>query len=236
MKNKHIKENILYRIARRLYHQMRNREEHNFLKDIFGLVHVGANFGQECHLYDEYGLNVIWIEPIPHIYDQLRDNIKKYKKQRAFNELITNKDNKEYKFHIANNNGCSSSIYPFKEHKDIWPSIICEKMISIVSTTLTSLYKKESINSSLYQALVMDTQGSELLVLKGCIPILQYFKYIKTEVADFESYEEGCTLLEIENFMFEHGYEELARNKFAESSKGGSYYDITYKKVTDNNV
>lgn len=203
---------------------------HDFLRDVSGVVHVGANAGQESEFYSKFGLAVIWIEPIPEIYEQLKENIKAHKNQRAFKALITDIDNQEYEFHVANNNGASSSIYNLKHHRDIWPQVNYQKTVSLTSTTLTSLFKRESIDVSQYQALIMDTQGSELLVLKGGLPLLENFKYIKTEVADFESYEGCCQLQEMIDFMTAHGFKEHYRSKFAERAEGGSYYDITFKK------
>ena len=78
--------------------------------------------------------------------------------------------------------------------------------------------------------LVMDTQGSELLVLKGAIPILQNFTYIKTEVPDFESYKGCCQLKDLQSFLTQHGFKEFSRHKFATHPNGGNYYDIIYKK------
>lgn len=77
----------------------------------------------------------------------------------------------------------------------------------------------------------MDTQGSELLALSGSVSILKHFKYIATEVADFESYKDCCTLDEVNKFMKEHNFREDYRLKFAESAKGGSYYEILFKRI-----
>ncbi len=74
-----------------------------------------------------------------------------------------------------------------KQHKDIWPHVHYTAAIPLTGTTLTALLEREKIDLSNYQALILDTQGSELLVLKGAVAILKNFKYIKTEVADFES-------------------------------------------------
>lgn len=75
-----------------------------------------------------------------------------------------------------------------------------------------------------------DAQGSELLVLRGGLPILQNFKFIKTEVADFEIYEGCCQLVDIESFMEAHGYRERSRNLFARRRAGGSCFDIVYER------
>ncbi|HSG11415.1 MAG TPA: FkbM family methyltransferase [Gammaproteobacteria bacterium] len=77
----------------------------------------------------------------------------------------------------------------------------------------------------------MDTQGSELLVLQGGLPVLDNFRYIKTEVPDFESYAGCCQLADVSEFMTRHGYAELARRQFAGRRDGGNYYDIVYKKT-----
>jgi FkbM family methyltransferase len=224
-------EKLVMKIGRKIKRLLSNPDK--FLKDISGVVHIGANIGQERERYNNYGLSVIWVEPIPDVYERLKENIKAYNNQLAFQALITDVDDNQYEFHIANNDGASSSIYELKHHKDIWPGINYQKSISIKSTTLTSLFEKKSIDMTKYQALIMDTQGSELLVLKGSIPILNRFDYIKTEVADFESYEGCCQLPEIIDFMTEHGFIEYSRNEFAHRTGGGSYYDIIFKN-TDN--
>lgn len=217
-----------------LFRQFRCFEKdpiNQFLKDIRGVVHVGANFGQEKKLYKKYDLNVIWVEPIPEVFDVLKENIKDFTNQQCFEALVTDVDDKEYQFHISNNNGKSSSIFDFKYHKDIWPNVSFSNTISIKSITLISLFQKEKINITDYNALILDTQGSELLVLRGSIKILDHFKYIKTEVADFESYEGCCQLDDIYVFMKEHGYKEYLRHKIVSRPGVGNYYDIVYKKI-----
>jgi FkbM family methyltransferase len=206
------------------------KNPNKFLKELSGVVHVGANLGQERELYSTHGLSVVWIEPIPEVFTQLNANIRGFKNQVAFQALVTDLDDKEYEFHIANNDGASSSILELKQHKDIWPSVKYTTTLLIQSITLATLFKKNHIDASRYQALIMDTQGSELLVLRGSLPVLNNFKFIKTEVPDFESYEGCCQLSDINDFMIKHGYKEFSRNKFASRAEGGSYFDIVYKR------
>lgn len=68
------------------------RGSNKFLKHITGVMHIGANTGQERDLYKKYNLNVLWIEPIPKIYEKLEKNIKGYKNQKAIKALITDKN------------------------------------------------------------------------------------------------------------------------------------------------
>ena len=78
--------------------------------------------------------------------------------------------------------------------------------------------------------LLMDTQGSELLVLQGAVFILKNFTYIKTEVPDFEAYKGCCQLGDLNEFLSHHGFKEIIRNKFASHPNGGSYYMILFTK------
>ena len=98
------------------------------------------------------------------------------------------------------------------------------------SITLDSLIIRENINEK-YDALVLDTQGSELLVLEGATNLLNEIKYIKTEVADFEAYQNGCQFKDIDIFLANYGFKQIRQHKFRSKDNIGSYYDILYKKA-----
>jgi FkbM family methyltransferase len=182
-------------------------------------------------IYDKLGLEVIWIEPIPEVFAKLQDNLSSFPRQRAIRSLVTDKDDEENELHVSNNDGLSSSILDLKDHKDIWPEVTYARTIRIKSTTLASLFAREGIDASKCQALIMDTQGTELLVLRGGIPLLKGFRYIKTEVPDFSAYAGCCLLSDIEAFMGQHEYSEISRTRFAERPQGGAYYDVVYKNL-----
>lgn len=205
-------------------------DPNNFLNEVSGLIHVGANIGQERDLYAGSSLAVIWIEPIPEIFSKLQANIAGYPKQRAFQYLVTDQDDREYVFNIANNRG-SSSILDLKLHKDIWPDVHFTHSITLRSRTLCSVLRQEQVDISAYQALVIDTQGSELLVMKGAEPDIGRFDFIKTEVADFESYAGCCQLSDVTEFLSTRGFVEYSRTKFAGRKAGGSYYDVIYRRM-----
>jgi FkbM family methyltransferase len=214
----------LLRRLRRLFAPDPNR----FLRSARGVVHVGANVGQERELYDRYGLDVLWIEPIPDVFAALSANIAGFPRQRALERLVTDRDGASYEFHVANNDGQSSSILELGQHRDVWPKVDFTRTITLQSSTLATLFAREKIDLARYDALVMDTQGSELLVLRGAEPLLSGFKFIKTEVPDFEAYA-GCAQLEdVERYLGARGYAELTRHRFASRPGGGNYYDVVY--------
>lgn len=204
----------------------------SFLKDVPGVLHIGANTGQERNRYAALGLNVLWVEPIPAVFEVLRANIAAFPKQRACCSLLAAEDGKEYTFHISNNGGVSSSILDFAKHREIWPDVQFTDEIHLKATTLARLIDVEQIDLRGYGALVLDTQGSELLVLKGAVPVLDRFRFVKTEVADFESYTGCCQLAELTEFMRRQGFALSRKAPFANTRDGaGTYYDVLYRRL-----
>lgn len=51
-------------------------------------MHLGAHKGQEADIYEWFGKKVIWIEAIPEIFDQLKDNLYFYNNQKAYCLLL----------------------------------------------------------------------------------------------------------------------------------------------------
>lgn len=204
-----------------------------FLKSSKGIIHIGANQGQERYQYAKLKLPVIWIEPIDKVFTLLEKNIASFPNQRAFNCLITDLDDKNYDFHIANNEGASSSILDFGGHTEIWPEVHFTDTISIKSVSLPSFLKREKIDASLYDTLVIDTQGSELIILQGAESILPEFAFVKVEAPDFESYKGCCTDEQLGKFMTRIGFFEAARHKMDTGGSVRNYYDIVYENSSE---
>ena len=204
-----------------------------FLRDAKAIIHIGANLGQERELYAQHNLDVLWIEPIPNIYSQLQENLKDYPKQQALKYLLTDVDDKEYDFHIANNTGASSSIFNLAKHQEIWPEINYVDSIHLNSITFATLIEKEHIELSRYDSLVIDTQGSELLVFKGAGNLIMNFRFIKTEAADFEVYEGCCTLDDLENYLKPFGFTEVSKKRFATKCDVGNCYDVIFERMSN---
>jgi len=205
---------------------MKNKE---YLKNFKGIIHIGANVGQERDIYNHFNLNVIWVEAIPHIYEVLKSNIINYKNQQAYNILLTDKINQIYKFNISNNNGESSSILDLNLHKKIWPNVDYLNSIDIPSDTLDNFILNNNIDLKNFDLMTLDTQGSELLVLKGSTNSFKFFKTICLEVADFESYKGCCTLSEVNEFMKVNGFKLDRLDPWWDNSQV-NYYDAYYIK------
>lgn len=202
-----------------------------FLKLCYGgVVHVGANYGQERICYSENKLKVVWIEAIPEVYTDLVRNLEPYPDQIAISALVTDRDGDSHTLHISNNFGMSSSIFELRDHKDIWPDVHYVREVTLTSMTLKTALEKAKVNPKDYDVLVMDTQGSELLVLKGADDILANFKFIKTEAADFEIYENCATSDQLCSFLGARGFRLIRKDEFARRENGGACFELLFAR------
>lgn len=206
-----------------------NDDVESFLGQVRGVIHVGANDGQERELYARHRLDVLWVEAVPEVVERLRDNLQGFPRQRALQALVTDRDDCDTVIHVANNDGASSSILDLARHREIWPEVWYSRSETLHSVTLSTLLRREAIDPSRFDALVLDTQGSELLVLRGAAPLLPSLRFVQVEAADFEAYAGGCTLAAIRGFLRDHGFREAARRRFAQRTGTGSYYDALFR-------
>ena len=217
---------------RRLFRLLRGKPD-AYLRSCSGVIHVGANVGQERDLYSSLNLKVVWIEPIPSVYEKLCRNIAGCTDQTALRALITDRDEVDTTLHIANNDGASSSILEQSALiKDIWPEIDFTDKIIMRCTTLPKALADSNVDLSQFDALVMDTQGSELAVLRGAEALLSHFKYIFTEAADFELYKGYPTGDQISEYLAAHGFRKKLTDEFARRKQGGSCFNLLFERVS----
>jgi FkbM family methyltransferase len=224
------------RIVRRIRRMYTSRALHPndwFLRKSTGLIHVGASIGQERNLYARFNLDAIWVEPIPAAYAKLLANLAGFPKQRGYQYLLTDREGQEYEFLLSGEEGMCSSILPYGKIRDANPDqrhwYVYDGSMKVTSSTLAAMVKKESIDIKNFQTLIIDTQGSELYVLRGAIELFPHIHFIKVEVPDYEGYEGCCTVKDMNEFMNAHGY--IERDRVAHGAtvpSVGMYYDIVY--------
>ena len=206
------------------------KSENFYLRKSHGLIHIGANEGQERDFYASFGLDVLWIEPIPDVFTKLERNLAGLPKQHALNYLVTDEDGKEYEFHVADNGGQSSSIFDLAKHTEMYPEIAYKGAITLSGATLSSILKAEKIDVRRFDAMLLDTQGSELRILRGAASLLPNFRFIKVEVPNFEAYTGCCQIDELSAFMSSHGFRERNRLLILHTPGVGTYFEVIYER------
>jgi len=171
-----------------------------------GIIHIGAHRAEERSLYLSVGIRqIIWIEADP----RLAAWLEKHCDEPVFCTAIYNENHGQRDFHLANNDGMSSSLLWPKEH--IWkhPGVGFGESIQVSTITLDTLIKEQGIDIGDYNTIVMDIQGAELLALHGMTRTLPHMDVVYTEV-NFISMYEGCGLVdEVDEFLSDYGFRRI---------------------------
>lgn len=153
-----------------------------------GVLHVGANIGEERQVYHELGIqNVAWFEANPEIFKRLKINLQDYPNQIAYNYAIGDK-NEKVTLHVSNNGSQSSSVLPLGTHKIQHPEVYYTHDVEVEMRTLDGFKLPFEVDF-----LNMDIQGYELQALKGLGDKISVFNWAYLEVNKKELYE-GCGL------------------------------------------
>lgn len=169
-----------------------------------GVIHVGGNIGQAAESYGN--LNVLWIEPIPNVFNRLQDNIKPYPSQKALNYLISDTDNTEYNFNVSNQSA-RSSFLSFTNHHFNDSKFEHTETLTLRSTRMDTLIKKHGINLNDYDVLVTDCQGADYFALNSFGELINHFSYIKSEVMISEIYKGLVNEEYINEFLKSKGFD-----------------------------
>lgn len=194
-----------------------------------GVLHLGAHKGQEADIYQWLGKKVIWIEAIPKIYDQLKDNLYFYKNQQAYCLLLGDTDNLKKSFFISNNDSASSSLFKFSKNTLEGKYFSDTKLriqdeITLEMSKLDSFVKKNNIDISEYNHWIVDLQGAELLALKGAENSLKFCDSLLIEVSKVDIYENAVLWPELKDWL-------MKRNFYPITEPTQDHSDILFRKL-----
>lgn len=176
--------------------------------DIKGVLHLGASYGQERNEYDNYCKgDILWVEAIPEVYEKLKENIKPFKKQMAFNACLSNVNGQEVVFNVSNNESQSSSMLELGTHILIHPEVHYIEQITMETIRADKLLEKYDFTNINF--LNVDLQGAEHLAIEGMGDLIKNIDYALLEVNMKETYK-GCMLIEnLDYFMMQRGFERV---------------------------
>ena len=150
------------------------------------------------------GKPVLWVEGDPRLFPELVKAIAPYPTQRALQALLGRENLDSVQFHIANNNGLSSSIFPLAPSHGF--EGIQLKMIDSITLPLVRL---DSLISAQEVAdlshWVVDLQGAELEALVGAGDLLQSCLSMEIEVSKRRVYDGGVYYSQLESFRGKTG-------------------------------
>lgn len=173
-----------------------------------GVVHVGANLGQEFDSYRRAGVeSAVYIEPIPEIFAELEKRVSADPRHRAINALCTDRDGEEVDFHLASNQGQSSSIFEFGTHAGRHPHVTYVGKLKLRTTTLDRvIFETPTLDPRPLDCLVVDVQGAEAKVLAGAKRTLAQCHCVFTEVSEGGLYKGDAPLEQIVAMLKAEGF------------------------------
>jgi len=170
-----------------------------------GIVHVGAHLAEEYPEYEKTfmleGVSCVWIEPQPEKVAFLKELFSEKPRNKVIEALAWSEEGRELTLKITNKSA-SSSVFNLKDHMTLYPDIEVIGQISVKTSSLERVLNPEDK----CDFLVLDTQGSELEVIKGLGPRLAEVKWIYTEVSKRPLYEGGVLYPEIKTFLEQNGF------------------------------
>jgi len=133
-------------------------------KDIKKILHIGAHTGEEAEAYYRGGCtDIIWFEANDTLFPELSLHIEQFKmNQQVYNIALWEK-NEELIFKVTNNFQ-SSSFFDLEAHTKYYPHI---KVVEEKLITAYRLDHIDNLNFYDFEFINIDTQGSELAILKG---------------------------------------------------------------------
>jgi FkbM family methyltransferase len=203
--------------------------QRRYLRHCKGVIHVGANDGAERAEYAKRDLKVLWIEPLPDAFATLQTNVSEYPKQEAVCALITDREGDRHTLHVSDHHGLCSSILEPASIGYVLPQVKFTGEIEVESTTLSALMSSRDDLSN-FDTLVIDTQGAELMVLKGAEIILGAFKYIECEAADFDFYRGYPRPEAIRELLSRHGFRQIREDTFR-TTEHGREFDMLFHRT-----
>jgi len=206
-----------------------SRGQIQILRSARGIIHVGANSGQERFLYEHLRKPVLWIEPDQESFRRLAKNICKLPGQKAIRSLCWSKTGARIPFHKTSNNGLSSSVYPLAQHLNVWPKVKPAGQTYMITRTLDNLVFDKFQKGTPYDTLILDTQGSELQVLAGAQKTLDKIRTIMCEACNFEAYRGGCRAGQVKKFLRRRGWK-LRQSLPVWQSGPKTYFELIFQK------
>ena len=194
---------------------------------IKSILDVGANKGQFTLmlLKNNFEGNIMSFEPLKEEHESLiKVSLKKENWKVARRCALGNK-NRVQKFHISGNRESSSLLKILQKHKDLRPESKTIKTEKINVEKLDN-FKKDISKLEKNLLLKIDTQGSEIDVLKGASKVIKDIKCFFIEVSLVHLYKNQKLWLDIIKYMKKLNFSVWSVDQLLRNNNTGQTYQV----------
>lgn len=188
-----------------------------------GVVHVGANRGDEIAAYDAMGAQrVVFVEANPDLAAGLRARFKD-RPEVTVGEFAASDRAGRATFHLTSFDQ-SSSLLELKRHRDIYPEIVPAGTVEVHAKRLDDALVELGLGAARFDLLALDIQGAELMALTGCPDLLGRVRAINCELAFEELYAGGALAPAIDAHLATFGFRRVSTATPFHPSWGDGFY------------
>lgn len=186
------------------------------------IIHVGAHTCEEYGRYNHCGASrIFWIEANREL---VKRNISKLPQPQniMIEAVVSEFDGETVELNISNNSQ-ASSILKLGLHKKLFPGV--RYVDSIVKSTkkLDTLYKNYC-NDANIDLLNLDTQGAELLALRGFSENLHKVNTIYTEINTKHVYKDCALLKNLDEYLSQFNFSRVETEMWKDHPWGDAFY------------
>jgi FkbM family methyltransferase len=195
------------------------------------ILHVGAHNAEEYKEYKSQNPETIyWVEANPNKVLELRDKLSTDPINQVFEAAAWSSSGESLDLIIANNSE-STSLLEFHEHSKLYPEILEEGRVEVLTKKLDDIFPKEFQP----QFINIDIQGAELHALLGADRLLRDCSILYLEVNNRELYT-GCPQVnEIDLFLNDYGFVRSFTRWWKNDGWGDAIYiknDLSENKIS----
>ena len=170
------------------------------------ILHIGPPWGEEALDYTTIGVkNVLIVEAISEVFKQLTCNLESYRSFLPDCAVCSDRTGLAVQFDVSSDDAGLSNMPQLGNHANIYPAIQYVGTLQLSSITTDDLVKTHAPGQQ-FELVVLNTQGSELHVLRGTRHVLKGAKALLIEVSDNPSHKGGCTFDQVTAHVRQFGF------------------------------
>ena len=152
--------------------------------------------------------------------DRLNAESHPYSDRKVF-PLFVSGGEESVDFHLYHARGSSSSLYPDARFQTLFGGSVfqIEKSIPMKAMSMDQ-FLAQNPNLPTPDFIKLDTQGTELQILKGSVAALQTCSMVEVEVEFIKMYEGQSLFSDVMNFMLEQGFDLFYLNRVFSQRRG----------------
>ena len=195
----------------------------HILKEITGIIHVGAHTCEErdvyIDLFRQSDDSILWIDAFPEV---VMESQRAHPNAKIVCACCSDKDG-EGTLYLSNYSRCTGLLPFTKEHKEAFPTIT-QMELTVPYAKLDTLIPKQ--DRPLRNMLAISVNGAELKVCKGAETLLEFIDFVVIKSEKYVFHEGRPSLRELDEWLGVNGFSRVACEQVNDSNDALLYVSL----------